>query len=191
MDTNIHLSVIVQQFRILLEHGPARGLNLSTLFTPGKSKSSVWCRSAADMGEELINLGIAPINNNGILHLGAPLGDEAFMRDAVADRVRKAGAVMDKLVSLKDPHCEFVLLRSCFSLPKVSYSLRTTPPTPALLDMWQIFDDHVRSTLSRILGSNLDDTSWLQATLPTSKCGLGLRIASSHASSAFLSSLTQ
>ena len=68
--------------------------------------------------------------------------------------------------------------------------LGTTPPLPVILNEWKNFDDHVRQALSRILGSPLSDMAWLQASLPTSQCGLGLRKASMHASSAFLSSQT-
>ena len=105
-------------------------------------------------------LGIESSTGNGITHLGALLGDNTFMTQAVGERVEKAAEVMDKLSSLKDPHSEFVLLRSCFTLPKISYAMRTMPPVPGVLQHWKDFDNCVRLTLSRIVGSSLTDALW-------------------------------
>ena len=46
-----------------------------------------------------------------------------------------------------------------------------------------------RETLQRILGSPLSDLQWLQATLPVSKGGLGLRASSDHCFAAYVLSL--
>ena len=48
----------------------------------------------------------------------------------------------------------------------------------------------VRAVLEGILGSPLTDSQWLQASLPISNGGFGLRLAKSHGSAAYLSSLT-
>merc|ERR1711954_632196 len=66
-------SDLAEAARIILENGPALGLELSTVHTPGKSKSSLWCKSVSDMGQDLLDMGIAPNTSNGIIHLGAPL----------------------------------------------------------------------------------------------------------------------
>ena len=86
---------------------------------------------------------------------------------------------------------EFVLLQACFSLPKVSYALRTTLASASCLDHWVNFDSHVRDTLGRILGSNLTDTAWAQAQLPVALTGMGLRSAARHAAASFLASQVQ
>ena len=52
-----------------------------------------------------------------------------------------------------------------------------------------MFDSLVREALNKILCSNVDDTAWLQAQLPVSMGGLGLRSAANHSSVAFLSSV--
>ena len=100
----------------------------------------------------------------------------------------KVGKLLEKLPSLKDPHSEFALLCSCFSLPKVAFTLRTTPPLQSCLREWKRFDSMVRESLDRVLGSNLDNKAYQQAQLPVSLGGLGLRSAAAHSSSAFLSS---
>ena len=97
--------------------------------------------------------------------------------------------VDNKLPTLEDSQCEFVVLRSCLSVPKMTYLMRTTIPTQSALRSWKNFDGLQRDSLCRILGSNLGDTAWLQAQLPLSAGGMGLRGAQSHASAAYLGSV--
>ena len=89
---------------------------------------------------------------------------------------------------LKDPHCEFVLLRSCLALPKVMFLLRALD-TSEHTDLLETFDSITRGALSRILGTAVSDQQWLQAKLPVAMGGLGLRAAEDHAPVAFASSL--
>ena len=92
------------------------------------------------------------------------------------------------LPNLKDPHSEFCLLRSCLALPKLMFNLRTVDTTP-FLPVLQDFDNITREALVRILGSSVDEQVWLQAKLPVSMGGLGLRAAEDHAPAAYISSL--
>ena len=89
---------------------------------------------------------------------------------------------------LKDPHCEFVLLRSCLALPKVMFLLRALD-TSDHVDLLKSFDGVTRGALSRIIGTAVTDEQWLQAKLPVAQGGLGLRSAEDHAPIAFASSL--
>ena len=94
--------------------------------------------------------------------------------------MEKVGEVVERLPLLKDPHIEFVLLRSCLSLPKIMFMLRSVNTLdhqePLLL-----FDSIIRGALSAILGSPLTDDQWCQASLPVAMGGLGLRCAVDHA----------
>ena len=60
--------------------------------------------------------------------------------------------------------------------------------------MWKIheglntFDETVRQALQSVCNINMDNSTWTQATLPTSKGGLGVRRASDLALPAFLAS---
>ena len=54
-----------------------------------------------------------------------------------------------------------------------------------------MFDGLVREALTRLLGANLDDLQWAQAQLPVASCGMGLRAAEDHASSAYISSVSE
>ena len=96
---------------------------------------------------------------------------------------------MDKLSSLEDPHSEYVLLRNCLALPKMSYLIRTVNPLNHQASMNR-FDDSVRNSLERLLGSPMSDDKWTQASIPVSQGGLGLRSAALHSAGAFISSFS-
>ena len=174
---------------IIISEGPSRGLILSTERTvPGKSKSAVWCPPTEDHQEDPLGVDINSITDTGFVHLGSPVGNYEFVEKHVKSQVAKVKSLLDKLPLLKDPHSEFVLLKSCFSLPKISYTLRTIPTKDAFLKQWENVDCHSRESLYRILGSNMDDNAWLQAQLPVYIGGLGLRSAVSHSSASYIAS---
>ena len=83
-------------------------------------------------------------------------------------------------------HDALYIIRHSLSAPKLNYILRTSPSAghPALLT----FDDTLRKALSSIINVDLSDRQWIQASLPVSLGGLGVRSVSSLAPSAFLAS---
>ena len=89
---------------------------------------------------------------------------------------------------MQDPQAEYTLLRSCLSLPKLMFTLRTTYSLDHI-DTWCLFDNTIRDSMSTILGTPLSDTQWNQAQLPVSMGGLGLRAAVDHAPAAYSCSL--
>ena len=67
-----------------------------------------------------------------------------------------------------------------------------TPAPPSYICLSAVeFDHTMRCALEAILGGPMSDWSWLKASLPSSRGGLGLRSASVHALVAFLASLSQ
>ena len=176
---------------IILEHGPARGLFLSTAASSPKPKSTVWCPSAthsATLTPDPLDRGIPLIMEEGIVLLGSPIGSREFERTTIEKRVEKIREITDRLPLMQDAQSEFVLLRSCLSIPKIMFTLRTTDPTDHQI-LWQYFDDITREALTRILGIPVNDCQWRQAQLPVSKGGLGLRAALDHAPAAYVTSL--
>ena len=103
-----------------------------------------------------------PGEETGFTHLGVSVGDEDFVWRGVKGRVDKVGKLLEKLPSLKDPHSEFVLLRSCFSLPKVMHLLRITDPTQHV-HLWTKFYSLIPDSLTNILGSAVNDEQWARA----------------------------
>ena len=51
------------------------------------------------------------------------MGDRRFEREVLIKRVEGIRCLVQALSSLNDPHMEFTLLQSCFSLPEFSFSM--------------------------------------------------------------------
>ena len=96
-------------------------------------------------------------------------------------------ASLGALRDIGDSQLETSLLRSCLVLPKVSFVLRTCPPSH-IRHTTVDFDSAIRESLESIVGGPLSDWSWLKASLPSSRGGFNLRSASLHAPAAFLAS---
>ena len=142
------------------------------------------------MNDDPLHTGILPIKEDGFVHLGAPRGSERFVEEKVRERIDKIEILLSKLHLLENAHAEFVLLRLCFSLPKVSYLLRTCPPSPDCQVLWSRLDSLVRDSMNRVLGCSLSHGAWAQAELSVAHGGLGLRSSNKHCSSAYLASVT-
>ena len=100
----------------------------------------------------------------------------------------KIGEVTALLPHIQDPQTEYVLLRACLALPKISFLLRAVN-TSTSRHLLQEFDRLVRGALIRILGAPVNELQWLQAKLPLSMGGMGLRGAEDHAAGSHVSSL--
>ena len=142
-----------------------------------------------EQDQDPLNRGLKRVRaSTGITVLGAPVEYDAFKREGLVAKVSKVRQIIGQLPLLQDPHCEFVLLRNCLSLPKIMFLLRAMDTTD-FSDLLEDFDTVIRGALSRILGPPLTDTQWEQAKLPTSMGGLGLRAALDHAPVAHAASL--
>ena len=176
---------------ILLREGPGRGLFLSTRNTvrpPSKPKTTAWSRlGAADDQGVLAESGVLLLHEPGVILLGAPIGSDNFVREALQAKKEKVAEISALLPHLQDPHTEFALLRSCLALPKLLFSLRTVSTTEHQ-DVLTEFDQVTREGLTRILGTPIPDLQWNQSKLPVAMGGLGLRAAKDHAAAAFSSS---
>ena len=178
---------------IMLEDGPPRGLFLSTDTTmgEGRGKSTLWRASGFgdEVQEDLLGRGLRLITDSGVRVLGSPVGSPVFVKQFLSDAVDKIERLTDLLPRLQQSQTQYCLLRSCMSLPKFGYLLRTT----LCLDHPEVlrrFDGVTRNSLNDLLGTVLDNKSWYQATLPVSSAGLGLRNASDHYIAAYIASIT-
>ena len=185
--TKEELEKVVQ---ILKREGPGRGLTLSTAETvthPAMPKTTVWSPLNPKEDTDPLQQGVSWVRDQGITLLGAPVGFDNFIRESLQKRVDKVREITALLPNLKDPHTEYALLKSCLSLPKLMFSLRTFE-TRGLQDLLKEFDRLTREALTRILGSPVPDLQWQQAKLPVSMGGLGLRAAEDHAPAAYATS---
>ena len=95
-------------------------------------------------------------------------------------------ALLEILPELNEAQIEFAILKNCLGVCKINHLLRSLPPIPSL--SIQIFDQHQRVCLERIVSRPLTDLQWQLALLPTIKGGLGLRCASNTQLPAYLAS---
>ena len=83
------------------------------------------------------------------------------------------------LPDLQDSQMETALLKSCLAFPKISFSLRTGPPS-YIRDATDSFDTLMLKSLSDLVGGFLPDWSWTKASLPNSLGGLNICRLSLH-----------
>ena len=118
--------------KIIEEDGPWRGLHVN------RSKSLLYIPPDDDPCNNMLPSDI-PFSTTGFSLLGVPLGSDLFRELKVFDRVEKIRIALERLRDLVDSQVQTTLLRSCLSLPKFNYSLRTCPPslilnaTPSLI----------------------------------------------------------
>jgi hypothetical protein len=117
--------------------------------------------------------------------LGAPLFIGHTLDEAWASRCEMLGRALSRLKTIA-AHDALVLLRSCFSAPKVMHLLRCSPSSGHA--SLQEFDGLLRSGLVDILNCDLSDIQWRQASLPVGVGGLGVRRVAVLAPSAYLAS---
>jgi hypothetical protein len=173
---------------IIRDEGPTKGLFLSTSATTPRPKSTIWCPHLPSQDPDPLGHGIPRIQEPGIVLLGSPLGSHHYVHEKIHQKIGKIQELTQLLPNIKDPHSEFVLLRSCFSLPKIVFLLRSTDPTHHQ-DLWAVFDSLIRDSLNQILGSSINEQQWTQAQLPVAMGGLGLRGAVDHSAGAYISSV--
>jgi hypothetical protein len=154
----------------LLREGPAKGIILN------RAKSTVWCGPSHAPSDDPINRLVPRSKDEGIFLLGAPVGNTPFMLSSVEARIISIASTLTSLTKLEDPQIQFCLLRSCLSLPKFMYILRTCEPS-VMLPAYQHFDQVQISALADILGTHIDPTTWQQASFSVPLGGMGLRDA--------------
>jgi hypothetical protein len=91
----------------------------------------------------LHNSSVSRADDRGAKLLSTPLGDLDFQEEVLQSRLATVEKLLQDLHLLEDPHVEYALLRSCYSFPKLAYTLRTvdTSQHKAFLDR---FDAAVR-----------------------------------------------
>jgi hypothetical protein len=117
--------------------------------------------------------------------LGSPIGDVPSINTILQSKIDQLQLLGSRLQHLHS-HDALCILRNAFSLPKILYILRTTPCFQS--NLLSTFNVVLRSLLEEICNIHLDDTAWLQASLPIKAGGLGIRSATLLAPSAYLAS---
>lgn len=71
-------------------------------------------------------------------------------------------------------HQAFFLLRHSFTIPRLTYTLRTTPCWRAM-DSLDVYDQLLRISLEGIINCQLDFGAWMKCSLSVKCGGLGIR----------------
>ena len=117
--------------------------------------------------------------------LGSPLQDAGVPR-MLQEKKESLERLCSRLEEI-EAHPALILLKNCFSLPKLMYILRTSTAFKFPEELMAI-DDFIRQTLTRITNVDIDNESWREAHLPVWFGGLGIRTSEHLAASAFLAS---
>lgn len=143
-----------------------------------------------DINQEIVNAfndvapGITALENN-INLLGAPLTDSGISNE-IKEKIIKLKLMVFRLKDLNS-HQSFFLLRNSFSIPKLTYLLRTTPCWRSMPDLVE-YNQILKSAVEGIINCNLSDTAWMQTTISVNNGGLGLRDVTKLCLSSFLGS---
>ena len=125
------------------------------------------------------------LNPSNSILLGAPLSPLHALDSCLTSRKAEFLRAAERLKSLA-AHDALTILRYALSTPKLLYTLRCCPcyGHPLL----EQFDQMFRECLCTIVNCHLSDDQWSQASLPVKMGGLGIRLLSQLAPSAFLAS---
>ena len=116
--------------------------------------------------------------------LGAPIGDISSIDTVLTNKLTDFQRLASRLTTL-GAHDALFLLKNCFGMPKLLYTLRSAPCYQS--SILTQYDTVIRQTLQLILNLDLTESVWNQATLPVSRGGLGVRLATDLTLPAFLS----
>jgi hypothetical protein len=123
--------------------------------------------------------------------LGTPIGSDSYVHDWLQRKVlKKCDSVWKAVLQLGDKHVAYCVLRSCCGFQRLVHVLRTVPPSQCL-GMSTSFDRELRVHFGKACSIKLGDSQWEQATLSTSRGGLGFRRTADHRSAGYLASVFQ
>lgn len=129
--------------------------------------------------------GIKLISENSLHLLGAPVFAESIP-NFIDNQIHHFSEYSDRLLKI-NAHMAFFILRFCLFVPKFTYAMRCSP-------FWRYpqfcekVDNIIHLQIQSLFNVQLNERQFLQATLPIRFGGLGIRLISSVAVPAFLSS---
>ena len=125
-------------------------------------------------------------SQQGMKVLGTPLGHPEFVSAQLRQVSECHRVLFERIPSVSDLQAAWLLLLYCAGT-RANYLLRALPPH-ATEEYAADHDGSMRHCLSRLLESDIPDTSWEVANLPFSIGGLGLRKGSRISAAAYWAS---
>ena len=104
-------------------------LNLSKCFIYSANLPE-WAASIKYFDPECGKEKIVPSGNSGTVVLGTPIGSQKFVDEFIQQEIfLPLEKLLENMKLLKDSHTEFFLFRNSATFCKISYLLRTLPPS--------------------------------------------------------------
>ena len=178
-------STVLDDFRTLIRESGRLGLSLN------RDKCELILVNPDERAESVINSfkAVAPeIHHTSVEEvtlLGAPLLDTA-VPEAFFHKMEVMRVLVGRLKFL-GAHEALYILKNCLALPKLLYILRAAPCWKYDVELERI-NNIIQESLQEIMSLKCTKNSLIQAALPVSKGGLGLRDPSVVALPAYLSS---
>jgi len=123
--------------------------------------------------------------------LGGPVSvRDEFKSEWVLSKVDDLIKDIRVCAELEDPQIAYNLFKYCFSYPRIVHILRTVPPHISSVALKSLSVEY-RSLIESIVGSNISDQAFLQASLGLQVGGLGLRNPVQHAFAGYLASVNK
>lgn len=180
-DVNLEGEVreVATKIQMIMDAESTTGLQLNL------HKCEITCRNFDILDDFPVFHHFKHIAPRDITMLGSPVLGGQAVDNALMEKTTQLKQAISRLSSLP-AHDAFCLLKNSLAMPKLLYTLRTSPCSGnPLLDE---FDKILKCGLSTILNIDISDQQWQQASLPVHKGGLGVRSARQLAPSAFLAS---
>ena len=124
---------------------------------------------------------------NDLEILGAPISHQA-MESVMAKKLDHLKLMTDRLQMI-DQHAAFFLLSHCLAIPRLMYTLRSSPCFK-LPETLSNFDKQIEHTIGNICNIKINTYNWSQLILPVRYGGLGVGSMNLMALPAFLSSVS-
>ena len=180
-------AVVLEDFKEIIKHASELGLQLNPskceLAILGEVNEEAKRKIIIDFAE--IAPGIQIIHPDNAFLLGAPLTSLSLPK-CLQSKIEGLKTFSERLVNIS-AHSAYFLLKHSFSTPRIVYFLRCCPTwlQPQLL---KEYDAILKSLLEKITNNALNETSWMQSSLPVKLGGLGIQHAVNLSVSSFLAS---
>ena len=138
--------------------------------------------------EEFKRMGIKVDYSGNVKFMQVPIvGSEAFIKEWVGAKMGIIKRVLHGVRGLSSKHVALFLLKGAGDACRVVYYLRTSP-LDILKPFVAEFDSELRDAVDEVLGVNLSEGQWEQATLGVKQGGMGFCKAADIADAAYLAS---
>ena len=141
--------------------------------TLNNQTSEIICNDPVTRGTIIVAMpGACVVEPSRATLLDFPIGNTCCISDVLKDKINALEVMGDRLQQIT-AHDGILLLRNSFSIPKLLYTIRTSPCFLSTnLSAYNVLLKSIVSNVTNIRFGD-DDPAWTQATLPVRYGGLG------------------